>query len=59
MSKTALMEKPTLESLARTVQRLEERVEDLEDLRELEQAIVQNGDKPLTPWAEAKKKLDL
>ncbi len=58
MNKVALLEKPTLQTLARTVQRLEERVEDLEDLRDLEQAIVENGNKPLIPWEEAKKKLD-
>ena len=59
MNKAALLEKPTLQTLAKTVHRLEERVEDLEDLRDLEQAIVENGKKPLVPWEEAKKKLDL
>jgi hypothetical protein len=31
----------------------------LEDLRDLEKAIKENGGKPLVPWARAKKKLDL
>ena len=38
---------------------LRERVEDLEDLRELNQAIERNGNKPLIPWAKAKKSLGL
>jgi hypothetical protein len=59
MSESAVLESPTLQSLAQTVHRLEERVEDLEDLRDLEQAIVENGDTPLIPWEEAKKQLDL
>jgi len=39
--------------------RLRERVEDLEDARELDAAIRRNGDKPLLPWAEAKKDLGI
>ncbi len=38
---------------------LRQRVEDLEDLRELNQAIERQGAKPLTPWAKAKKELGL
>jgi hypothetical protein len=50
---------PTLEELAAEVARLRERVEDLEDARELDAAILRNGNKPLAPWDEAKKDLDL
>ena len=38
---------------------LRQRVEDLEDLRELNQAIERNGSKPLVPWANARKQLGL
>jgi hypothetical protein len=48
-----------LASLSATVARLEQRVEDLEDLRDLENAIVQNGQKPLIPWENARQQLDL
>jgi hypothetical protein len=34
-------------------------VEDLEDLRDLEKAIEENGDRPLIPWAQVKGQLDL
>ena len=50
---------PTLQQLAAEVARLRERVEDLEDERELDAAICRNGDKPLIPWNEAKKDLGL
>ena len=36
-----------------------ERVEDLEDARELDAAIRRNADKPLIPWDEAKNALGL
>ena len=57
MSETQVLEK--LRKLESTVARLQERIEDLEDLRDLEQAIAENGGKPLIPWEEAKKDLDL
>ncbi len=38
---------------------LRERIEDLEDARELDAAILRNGDKPLVPWDEAKRDLGL
>jgi hypothetical protein len=41
------------------VSRLRERVEDREDLRELNEAIARNKGKRLIPWAEAKKGLGL
>jgi len=36
----------------------QERLEDLEDLRDLEQAIAENGGKPLIPWDQVKAELD-
>ena len=60
MSDTAVLER--LETLARTVERLDSRVEELEsheDLRDLEAAIAENGAKPLVPWEQARKLLDL
>jgi len=60
MSKTLDHSQPLdLEHLAREVQLLRERVEDLEDLRDLEQAVADNAGKPLTPWEEVKTELDL
>ena len=38
--------KPTLESLADQMRRLQERIEDMEDLIELRSAIERNGGKP-------------
>jgi len=57
MSETQVLEK--LRKLESAVERLQERIEDLEDLCDLEQAIAENGGKPLIPWEEAKKDLDL
>ncbi len=57
MTDTAVLEK--LEKLGETVARLEQRVEDLEDLRDLEQAIVENEGKPLIPWEQVKSELEL
>ena len=48
---------PTLEELAVELAQLRERVEDLEDARELDAAIRRNADKPLIPWDQAKKEL--
>jgi len=50
---------PSLEQVYRELLELRERVEDLEDLHDLEQAIAENAGKPLIPWEEAKKDLDL
>ena len=50
---------PTIQQLAAEIARLRERVEDLEDARELDAAIRLNGDKPLIPWDQAKKDLGL
>ena len=57
--KRAAKSKLTLHSLHAEIIALRERIEDLEDLRELNQAIERNGNKPLIPWAKAKKKLGL
>jgi hypothetical protein len=57
MSETAILEK--IESLSQMVTRLQERVEDLEDLRDLEEAITENDGKPLFPWEQVKAELDL
>ncbi|HXP62380.1 MAG TPA: hypothetical protein VN829_17920 [Dongiaceae bacterium] len=56
MNDTVVMQK--VEALAKTVERLRERIEDLEDLRDLQAAIVENGDEPLIPWDQAKAELD-
>jgi hypothetical protein len=50
---------PTLEELAAEIRALKYRVEDLEDLRDLETAIQENAGKPLTDWDHVKKELDL
>lgn len=59
MSDAAITEKPTLESLAAEVRRLQERIEDMEDLMELRAAVERNAGKPGTPWEEVKAQLDL
>ena len=51
--------KITLQFLYDELIRLQERVEDLEDLRELNAAIARNKGKKLIPWTGAKKQLDL
>jgi hypothetical protein len=50
---------PTVQQLAAELARLRERVEDLEDARELDAAVRRNGDKPLIPWDQAKTDLSL
>jgi hypothetical protein len=57
MNDAAVMEK--VETLTKTVERLQQRVEDLEDLRDLQAAIAENGQEPLIPWEQAKAELDL
>ena len=59
MSDSATLEKPTIESLVAEVRRLQERLEDLEDLMEFRAAVERNGGKPGTPWDEVKAELDL
>lgn len=57
MNETAVLQK--VEALTKTVECLQERVEDLEDLRDLQAAIAENGNEPLIPWEQAKAELDL
>jgi hypothetical protein len=57
MDDTAVLQK--VEALTRTVERLQERVEELEDLRDLQAAIAENGNELLIPWEQAKAELDL
>jgi len=59
MSDATTLEKPTLESLAAEVRRLQERLEDMEDLMELRAAVERNAGKPGTPWEQVKTELDL
>ena len=56
MSEAAILEK--IDSLSQTVARLQERLEDLEDLRDMEEAIAENGGKPLLPWEPVKAELE-
>lgn len=51
--------KPSLHRLSAEVERLRSRVEDLEDLRDLNAAITRNAVKPGIPWAQARKELKL
>lgn len=57
--KRAAKAKPSLKRVSAEVAKLRARVEDLEDLRDLNAAIVRNAGKPGTPWAKAKKELGL
>ena len=50
---------PTIQQLAAEIARLRERIEDLEDARELDAAIRRNGEKPLIPWDQARNDLGL
>lgn len=59
MSNAATLEKPTLESLAAEIRRLQERLEDMEDLMELRDAVARNAGKPGIPWEQVKAELDI
>lgn len=59
MNDTATLANPTLESLAVEVRRLQERLEDMEDLMELRAAVERNAGNPGTPWEQVKAELDL
>lgn len=50
---------PTIKEIAAELARLRERVEDLEDALDLDEAIHRNGDTPLIPWDQAKRDLGL
>jgi hypothetical protein len=54
MTEAAILEK--IETLNQAVALLQERVEDLRDLQE---AIAENADKPLIPWEQVKLELEL
>jgi mRNA-degrading endonuclease RelE of RelBE toxin-antitoxin system len=49
----------TVQRLAAEVARLRERVEDLEDAKDLDAAIGRNGEKSLIPWDQAKNELGI
>lgn len=57
MSEAAVLER--IDLLSRTVAQLAARIEDMEDNRDLEQAIAENSKKPLVSWDKAKALLDL
>ena len=62
MNRTARQSKPnrlTIRQLHSELERLRRRVEDLEDLRDLNAAIERNAGKPGIPWSEAKRELGL
>ena len=59
MGNATAVKKPTLKSLAADMRRLQERIEDMEDLIELRSAIERNAGKPGMPWEQVKKELDL
>ena len=59
MGNVSTLKKPTLKSLAAEMRRLQERVEDMEDLIELRSAIERNAGKPGVPWEQVKKELDV
>jgi hypothetical protein len=58
-SKSSTLKKPTLESLATEMRRLQERIEDMEDLIELRLAVDRNAGKPGIAWDKAKAELEL
>jgi hypothetical protein len=51
--------KPTLGQLAKKAARQRGRVEDLEDLRDLQAAIARNAGKPGIPWSKARAELGI
>ena len=56
MTEAAILEK--IETLNQAVARLQQRVEELEDLRDLGAAIAENARKPLIPWEKVKAELE-
>lgn len=59
MAGTSALKKPTLKSLAAQMRRLEQRIEDMEDLIELRSAVERNVGKPGIPWEQVKSELEL
>ena len=58
-TKKRITRKPTLHGLNREVSWLRSRVEELEDLRDLNAAVARNQGKPGVSWAKAKPALSL
>ena len=58
-TKSRSAKKPTLRMLSNEVARLRSRVEDLEDLRDLNAAVTRNQRKPGVAWDKAKAVLGL
>ena len=50
-------DQPTIESLAAEIRKLQERVADLEDLNDLDEAIELNAGAPGVPWEAVKAEL--
>jgi hypothetical protein len=46
-----------LDKLSKSVEQLQQRVQDLEDSRDLENAIRDNADKPLVPWDQVRSEI--
>jgi hypothetical protein len=59
MGSGTTLKKPTLESLAAGMRRLQERLEDIEDVIELRSAVERNAGKPGVPWEKVKAELEL
>lgn len=59
MGNATTLKKPTLDSLAAQMRRLQERLEDIEDLIELRAAVKRNKGKPGVPWERVKAELEL
>jgi hypothetical protein len=57
--KRLVRSKPSLKRVSAEVVKLRARVEDLEDLRDLNDAIIRNAGQPGIPWAKVKKELGL
>ena len=54
-----VIKKVTIRQLHAELRRLRSRIEDLEDLRDLNAAIARNAGKPGIPWDHAKKQIGL
>ena len=59
MGNVSTLKKPTLKSLAAEMRRLQERLEDMEDLIELRSAVERNAGKAGVAWEKVKAELDL
>jgi hypothetical protein len=59
MGNATTLKKPTLESLVTEMRRLQERLEEVEDLIELRSAIERNAGKPGVSWKKVKAELEL